>query len=211
MAKLNKSQKFARSLNNINKMEVGVTSTVKEAILNYHREKSNPAALSFIYTGITLAENLRKDQESSINKFINAFAGVSIKKDVDDKPMKDDQGSVILVKNDSKLTKALTALELNDTDAGEERAVLIEIKIDEWLELRGGNLFGKVRTIREPKTDAEKREAVKDKRVKKLADDINGMDFVRSEKAAMGLDFIKALGFDSIAAFQDALNSATAE
>lgn len=141
------AQDFANDLNGVVECEENATQKVKAAILNYWQHRNSTAMLAQIYTGLKMAVNLRPAQETAVNKFISTFASVKVELVEDlngNKSPARDQHEIIRLKSDKvRRAKILTELNLGMIEDAAELTQAIEKAIDEWLDARKGNMFGK--------------------------------------------------------------------
>lgn len=212
MAKLNQSAKFARILSAVAGMEIRVTSDVHNALVQYHQNNLAVGKLAYIYTGIELAEKegkVRPAQVKAINAFINTFAGVSIQKDLDDQPKRDanNGNQLMLEANKTKLTKALAGMGLDAMEASEERTALILEKMQAWLDVRGGNLFGREKKEKTVKTDEVKIEELKAGDSSKYVTKMKNLGMSQAEQVQELQKMAAAMGFTSLSGAQSFLDS----
>ena len=213
-----KANAFATNIKGVNDGELAITFKVMDAIHTcYAKQQINPNALGFVYGGMVLAgTSLRPAQQAAINKFINEFVGVTIKKDEKDSSgFKIDNvtGMPVVAKNikrsDDIIKKLYNDETMSDEMIANAIATDLSIKIAEameaWLDLRGGNLFGKVKAVKVVK-DADVILADKEKSFLKSCETLSGLEGMTSgKKLDILLKTIASLGFTDVSTLAKAV------
>lgn len=163
---------FAGSLVSLHHCEVDVSDQVIEAIRKYWMTKGSCSPLGVIYNGVrqanaaTAMRGLKEcRKEDAINKVINSFCGVTLKKDLDGNPELNKDGFVTIIKDRAKSDKRLKETLLIESQTGfdpsnTEHVSALNLALTKYLCDRGGDIFGKVKKAKsEDKTAQEKLEA----------------------------------------------------